>query len=66
MKRSAQPLPPRAHEGGRAFDAEKAQLALERVGHVLRAVIVAQAQATCDVLGGAAGMLPHALAGHDR
>ncbi len=35
----------RAHEGGRAFDAEKAQLALERVGHVLRAVIVAHAQA---------------------
>lgn len=44
MKRSAQPLRlGGAAEGGGILDAEEAQLALERVGHVLQAVVVAHA-----------------------
>src|SRR3712207_4907530 len=51
-----------ADEGGRAFDAEEAQLLLEGVGHVLRAVVVPDGEAGRDALGEAAEVAPHALA----
>jgi hypothetical protein len=52
----------RADEGGRAFDAEEAQLALEGVGHVLRAVVVPDGEAARDARGEAAEVTAHALA----
>ena len=50
-----------ADEGGRTLDAEEAQLALERIGHVLRAVVVPYAEPARDVRGKPAETLPHAL-----
>src|SRR4051794_40661382 len=52
----------RADEGGRALDAEEGQLLLEVVGHVLRAVVVADGEAGGDGAGEAAEMAAHALA----
>src|SRR5918993_5811321 len=51
-----------AHEGGRALDAEEAQLLPEGVGHVLRAVVVPDGEAAGDALGEAAEVAAHALA----
>ena len=49
MKRSAQPLPSGARtKAGELSMPRKRDLALERVGHVLRAVVVADAQAGGD------------------
>jgi hypothetical protein len=63
MERSAQPFPSGARcEGGRAGDAEEAQLPPEVVGHVLRAVVVAEREAAGDVLAERAEAAAHALA----
>jgi hypothetical protein len=43
-------------EGGRAVDAEKAHLGLEGIGHVLRAVVVADGQAGGNTLPFLAGV----------
>jgi hypothetical protein len=51
-------LPP---EGRRARDAEEADLALEVVADVLRAVIVTQGEAAGDALGERAEALAHSL-----
>src|ERR687886_2391263 len=50
-----------AHEGGRALEAEEADLGLAVVAHVLAAVIVAQPEAGGDGLGERAEALAHRL-----
>lgn len=51
----------RADEGGRALDAEELQLVLERVGHVLAGVVMAEGEACRDALGEAAEVLADTL-----
>ena len=50
-----------AHESGRTLHAEESDLLLEVIGHVLRAVVMSQLQATRDSGCEAAEMTPHAL-----
>src|SRR4051794_40390167 len=51
-----------ADEGGRALEAEEADLVLEVAGHVVRAMVVAQGEALSHVLLDAAEMAQDALA----
>jgi hypothetical protein len=63
MKRSATPLPSGWRcEGGRALDAEEADLVLEVAGHVVGAVVVAQGEPLGRALLDAAEVVQHALA----
>src|SRR3954454_5594533 len=63
MNRSAQPLPSGApDEGGRTFDAEKGDLVLEVVRHVLRSMVMPHGKAAGDRLAEPTEALPHALA----
>jgi hypothetical protein len=53
-------------EGWRALAAEEAHPGLERVGHVLRAAIVADGKAAGDLLAGGAEVPSHAISGSPR